>query len=245
MHTVRPYYNFKKGGYDHDKMIACKLVHTCPTCAPPRLAKRRSEIQSKAATAIENGSFVIYGVMTLPKRGNQDLEYAYGRLRTQCEKFRRSMKTIEVKYGIRESTRTFEEKYDEETFWHPHANFAWYFTGTHTPELQKAFSEEALGVWLHCAESSGIRGTSPSAQRFQLFNTLDSARRLGEYMTKHAYYPLSSPERSSNGSLKPLEPWHILELARTGNPRWVSLWWEYERVMKGTSRVQHFKNKTS
>ena len=197
---------------------------------------------AKAIHAIDVGGFSIYGVFTLPKRHANDLEFSYKVLLSQISRFRRKVKLIEERYGITDSVRTLEETYSTLTYWHPHVNFVWFIREPMEEAKTVAFMAEVLDAWLSSATTGGIRGVKSQAQSFSTFTTSSAAKILANYVSKHSYFIESAPSPASDGEYYRLQPWEILQLARTRNPYWVRVWHHYEKSMKGQRRVVYYRN---
>jgi hypothetical protein len=223
--------------------VPCKNRHSCPWCTPPALASHRTKIRAKCIHALDMGGCAVLGVFTLPKRHASDLHYSYKVLLAQVAKFRRRIRPLEIQFGVRESLRTLEETYSEDTFWHPHINFVFLFHEHKTEQEISDFTAELLRVWLEVASSSGIRGVQAVAQRFRTYQTDYSMKKLSEYVTKHSYFVDELPKPSSDGKYHRLQPWSILKLARTGDIKWIRVWNHFEGAMARKQRVVYYKAK--
>lgn len=243
---VQPMYSvrvgMRQGRFRHDSTIVCKNRQSCPYCTTPALAGHRTTILAKAIHALDVGGFSIYGVLTLPKRHSSDLEYSYKVLLAQVARFRRKMKLIEEKYGITDSVRTLEETYSTLTHWHPHVNYVWFVREPMDEQTTVAFMAEAMAAWLSTAASGGIRGVGSQAQNFSTFTTSAAAKTLASYVSKHSFFIEDAPSPASDGEHYRLQPWEILQLARTRNAYWVRVWHQYEKSMKGQRRVIYYRN---
>lgn len=232
----------QKGKFRHDSTIVCKNRQTCPWCTPPHLAAQRTTINAKAIHALDMGGFVLSSTLTLPKRNAHDLEYSYKLLLAQITRFRRLVTPIEKRFGIRESFRTLEETFSEVSFWHPHVNYCWLIDFTMAEETLLELQEALLEAWLKSASNGQVRGVQIAAQKFNTYRSDSSVKKLSRYITKHSYFPSSAPEKSARGTYLGLQPWDILNLARSGEVFWVQTWQQYERAMKRKRRVVHYKN---
>jgi hypothetical protein len=179
----------------------------------------------------------------LPKRHGKDLAYSYEVLKSQVARFRRKIKDIEIRYGITDSVRTFEETYSNVTFWHPHVNYVWFVRESMPEVTAVAFMAEVVDAWMASASSSGIRGVMQVAQKMSTFHTTDSIKHLSNYVTKHSFFDEGIPSPASDGNYYRLKPWQILQLARTGDLYWIHVWHEFEQALKGQRRVMYYRNK--
>lgn len=243
---IQPMYSVRvgkrQGKFKHDSAIACKNRQSCPWCATPPLAGHRTTIRAKGIHAIDVGGFALYGVFTLPKRHQTDLAYSYKVLKEQVARFRRKVKSIEVRYGITDSVRTFEETYSNVTHWHPHVNYVWFVREALDEETKVAFMAEILDAWLSSALDGGIRGVKEVAQKLSTFHSTDSIKYLANYVTKHSFFDEGVPSPASDGNYYRLKPWQILQLARTGEVDWINVWNDFELAMKGQRRVVYYRN---
>ena len=180
------------------------------------------------------------GVLTIPKRNAHDLNYCYMQLLCLVPKFRRRVKLLESKYGISGSLRTLEETYSEDTYWHPHINYIWFFDSLLTESEEKSFVDEMKSIWIDVASKSGIRGVQPGAQEFRPWIGEKAAKKLAEYSTQLSYFTDNLPEPKADGKFRGLQPWDILSLARTGNLKWIKVWNEYELAMVKKHRVVYY-----
>jgi len=244
---IQPLYSVRvgkrQGKFQHDSAIACKNRQSCPWCTTPKLAADRTTIRAKGIHAIDLGGFALYGVFTLPKRHAKDLAYSYKVLKEQVSRFRRKVKDIEVRYGITDSVRTYEETYSDVTYWHPHVNYVWFIREPMQDDVALAFQDEVLTAWLSSAADGGIRGVKLVAQKFNTFRTTDSIKTLSDYVTKHSFFDEGIPSPASDGNYYRLKPWQILNLARTGDVYWIGVWHQFEKAMKGQRRVYYYRNK--
>lgn len=243
---IQPLYSvrvgMRQGQFKHDSAIACKNRQSCPWCSTPPMAGHRTTIRAKGIHAIDVGGFAIYGVFTLPKRPGQDLAYRYKILKAQVARFRRKLKDIEVRYGVTDSVRTFEETYSTVTFWHPHVNYVWFVRESMPEDKAVAFMTEIVDAWMSSASSGGIRGVMQVAQKMSTFHTTDSIKHLSNYVTKHSFFDAGVPSPASDGNYYRLKPWEILQLARTGDVAWIQVWHEFEQALKGQRRVYYYRN---
>lgn len=206
------------------------------------MAEHRTKINAKSIHALDMGGFVLGATFTLPKRGSRDLDYSYRMLIAQIARFRRIARAIEERFGIQESFRTLEETYSEVSFWHPHVNYCWLIDFPMSEELLLELQESLLGAWLKSASSGGIRGVQVAAQKFNAYRSDASVKKLSRYITKHSYFPSAQPTKSTNGKYEGLEPWDILNLARTGDSHWITVWREFEKATKRKRRVLYYRN---
>jgi hypothetical protein len=227
-------------GADPLSTVCCKNRHSCPWCTPPALAEHRTTIHELAFIAERRGGQAIMGVLTIPKRNAHDLKYCYKQLLSLVPKFRRKVKSLEAKYGISGSLRTLEETYSEDTYWHPHVNYIWFFDSLLTVYEEKAFVDEMKSIWIDVASNSGIRGVQPGAQRFKPWIGQKAAKKLAEYSTKLSYFTDHLPKPKGDGKFRQLQPWQILSLARTGDPQWIKIWNDYELAMVKKHRVVYY-----
>lgn len=243
---IQPLYSvrvgIRQGKFKHDSAIACKNRQSCPWCATPPLAGQRTTIRAKGIHSIDMGGFAIYGVFTLPKRHSNDLKYSYAVLKAQVARFRRKAKAIEVRYGISDSVRTFEETYSTVTYWHPHVNYVWFVKEPMQEDKAVAFMAEIVDAWMLSALAGGIRGVMQVAQKLSTFRTTESIKTLSNYVTKHSYFDSKAPSPASDGEYYRLKPWEILHLARTGDLFWIHVWHEFEQTLKGQRRVIYYRN---
>jgi hypothetical protein len=180
------------------------------------------------------------GVLTIPKRNAHDLKYCYKQLLSLVPKFRRRVKLLESKYGISGSLRTLEETYSEDTYWHPHINYIWFFDSLLTESEEKSFVDEMKSIWIDVASKSGIRGVHSGAQEFRPWIGEKAAKKLAEYSTQLSYFTDNLPERKVDGKFHGLQPWDILSLARTGDQKWIKVWNDYELAMAKKQRVVYY-----
>lgn len=230
------------GRYRHESTIVCKNRQTCPWCTPPNLAEQRTKINAKAVHAIDMGGFVLGATFTLPKRNSRDLKYSYFVLLSQIARFRRLSAPIEKQFGIRESFRTLEETYSETNFWHPHVNYCWLIDFPMAMDAVLQLQESLLEAWLKSASNGGIRGVQIVAQKFNTYRSDTSVKKLSRYITKHSFFPSSTPEVAATGKYEGLQPWDVLNLARSGDDFWIKTWRSYEQAAKGKRRVVFYDN---
>lgn len=234
---------YKLGGrYRHDSAIPCKICNSCPWCSIPRLAAHRTQINAMAVHALDLGGFVLKATFTLPKRNAKDLNYSYEVLMAQIARFRRKVRPLEFEFNITRSVRTLEETYSDKTFWHPHVNWLWFIHEPMNKDSLAELEEKLLNAWLESASLGGIRGLQIAAQRFNAYYTDEAVRFQARYVTKQSYYPEQVPNKQLDGYYHGLQPWHILELARTGELKWIVVFRQYEKAMKRRRRVVFYKN---
>ncbi len=227
-------------GADPLSTVSCKNRHSCPWCTPPALAAHRTKIHELGFHAERRGGQAIMGVLTIPKRNAHDLKYCHKQLLSLVPKFRRRVKLLESKYGISGSLRTLEETYSEDTYWHPHINYIWFFDSLLTESEEKSFVDEMKSIWIDVASKSGIRGVQPGALHFKPWIGEKAAKKLAEYSTKHSYFTDELPEPNADGKFRQLQPWQILGLAITGDLKWIKVWNDYELAMVKKRRVVYY-----
>lgn len=233
-----------KGRFRHDSAIACKNRNSCPWCTCPNLASQRTKLNAKAIHCLDMGGFVVGATLTLPKRNSSDLKYSYSVLLAQIGRFRRKARLIEKRFGVQESARTLEETYSESSFWHPHVNFCWFVARGMDEESATEMREQLLSAWISAATQGGIRGVQIAAQRFNTYRTDSSVKKLSRYITKHSYFPSKVSVPLDSRGYQGLQPWNILNLARTGETRWIAVWHDYEKALKGKRRVVFYNNRS-
>lgn len=121
-------------------------------------------------------------------------------------------------------------------------NYCWLIDFTMAEETLLELQEALLEAWLKSASNGQVRGVQIAAQKFNTYRSDSSVKKLSRYITKHSYFPSSAPEKSARGTYLGLQPWDILNLARSGEVFWVQTWQQYERAMKRKRRVVHYKN---
>lgn len=238
LNSVRVYKS--NGRFRHDATIACKTTNSCPWCSPPKLAAHRTKINAMAIHAIDMGGFILKGTLTLPKRNSEDLGYSYSVLMSQIARFRRKVRQIEQEYNITASVRTLEETYSEVTFWHPHVNWIWFIHEQMSLEALVSLEQRLLDAWLSAAELGNIRGVQIAAQRFNSFYTDAQVKKQAEYVTNHSFFPDKMPTKSPDGLYHKLKPWDILQLARTGETKWISVFRQFEKGVKSKQKVVYY-----
>lgn len=233
---------FKNGRFDHDKQIACKNRQSCPWCTPPNLAAQRTKIRAKGIHSIDMGGFALKADLTLPKRTAFDLAYSYKILREQMARYRRKVRQVEIRWGIPESARMTEETYSQSSGWHPHVSWVWYLHEKLSEDSLNVLKSQLLQAWLDSADDGQIRGVQVVAQEFNSYYTDAAVKKLSEYVSKHSFYIESIPKPSSSGTFEKLQPWEILNLARTGDVSWIKVWHKFEKAMKGHRRIIYYTN---
>lgn len=228
-----------RGKYRHDATVACKNRNSCPWCSTRSMAEQRTKIYAKCIHALDVDGMCLSAVLTLPNRNGHDLKYAYKVLIEQTSRFRRIARRFEPEFGVVGSVRVFEETFGERRGWHPHANYIWFTTRLLTTDEQSKFEAQIKSAWLMAANQGGIRGTSESAQWMGCQSTDKEVKTTARYVTKHSYYVKARPLRDLQGKFERLEPWQVLELARSGDMKWIQVWKGYEIGVKGRRRVAY------
>jgi hypothetical protein len=189
---------------------------------------------------MDEGGSVMYSVFTL-RRTKAPLTMSYEALQHHCERFRRKMRVIEKRFGTNQSWRVFEEVFHPERGWHPHLNMFWLLPHGMTNSQVNEFKGLAVKAWLSAADPSHGH-VSAKAQSGEHVTTSKRFKTLSNYVFKHAFYTPENRLSEAQSWEKSLNPWDVLDYARTGNPMWIRVWQEYERAMKGRHRVTHFIN---
>lgn len=228
-----------KGRYRHDARVACKNRNSCPWCSTRHMAEQRTKISAMCIHALDIGGMCASAVFTLPNRHGHDLKYAYKVLSEQAARFRRLARKIESKYGVNGSVRIYEETYSEVRGWHPHINYVWFITCVLTSNELFQFENDLRNAWIRAAQNGGIQGTSKAGQWVGFQSTDIQVKKTARYVTKHSYYLKPKPILGPNGKYSGIEPWQVLELARSGDMKWISIWRGYERGVKGLHRTKY------
>lgn len=228
-----------QGRFRHDATVACKNRNSCPWCSTRFMADHRTKINAKGIHALDLGGMCASAVFTLPNRHGHDLKYAYKVLSEQAARFRRFLRVIEGKYGVQGSVRVYEETYGELRGWHPHINYVWFLTLILSSEECLQFANDVRTAWVKAAQNGGIRGTSQSGQWVGFQTTDSQVKQTAQYVTKHSYYVKSKPKLGQNGKYAGIEPWQVLDLARSGDMEWIAVWQGYERGVKGLHRTKY------
>jgi hypothetical protein len=203
------------------------------------MAEHRTTIHAKGIHALDIGGMCASAVFTLPNRHGHDLKYAYRVLSEQAARFRRIVRIVEAKYGVHGSVRVYEETYGELRGWHPHVNIVWFMTRTLNPDECTQFASDVRSAWSKAALNGGIRGTSLSGQWVGFQQSDSEVKYTARYVTKHSYYLKPKPTSGQNGKYAGIEPWQVLELARTGDVKWIQIWQGYEMGVKGLHRTTY------
>jgi hypothetical protein len=205
------------------------------------MAINRKLILDSGYEHLKQGGAVLWVTLTQPVRSQQNLSYRYKQLLAAAVRFRRMIKPIETKKGITHSVRVLEEAFSEMKGWNPHFHLAWFLPAGLSDADAKEFEQQVQNAWIKACQQVGIRGVMPSGQYFEVIQSPKRFKQITVYMTSHGYYPEKPPSPTSRGLMKGLSAFQVLELARTGETRWVKVWQEFELAAKGKHRVVFYK----
>ena len=223
---------------------SCDNAHICPVCTTRRMANARSELLMKMTHNLDGGGSFIYGVFTLPLRNGHDLDYRYRLLNEVKKRFRRYLRPLELRNGIRYSSRYLDEAWGEKHGWNPHFNWVFFLPEQVGEPQAKEFMDEVKKLWIKAAAKGGLRGVSPLSQNLEWVTNQVRAVQLAKYITHHSYYPITLRlgELKRDGKWKGLLPFEVLEVGLKVDDRLKTAWIEFEKASKGLHRVHHYSN---
>jgi hypothetical protein len=214
-------------------VMRCGAVGSCPVCAPVVRARRAADIDAAVEAWRALGNEVWFVTMTVPHGRRDPLGQVLDGLRSMWREAWQGSQGQKLKkaIGLDGFVRAFEVTYGK-SGWHPHIHALLFTRG-------REFSpQRVINRWRSRFVAAGL------GERWQAGVSVDVRKvtdaNVGAYLGKVRQEWGAGVElaRADLKRGKGLTPQQLLELASTGEARWVTLWREWESFTKGLRWIE-------
>ena len=240
-------------------VATCKSVWSCPVCSARINARRRRELALLFEKALETGSMA-FGAYTLRHSRSDSLSDLQSAL-SDCwrrvsmdpklKRLRKDLGWIGVVKGV-------EHTFTEKNGWHPHLHPVHVFDRVLSAEEIEKYFQVEFSIWKRAAEKAGLRAPMEKAQNLHLVEISKSktVMNLAEYISKGnlmarspesvAWELTGTTTKTYTRVSESITPFEILEkislaINAKEKSKWLSIWYEYERVTKGRCALTYSK----
>ncbi len=224
------------GGTTHVRSVMrCGSVWSCPWCAPVVRSQKAEEITAAVESWLAKGGRVWFVTGTIPHTATDSLDVLLNRLQemwTRAYGAGSGGQGVRRRNGVVGSVRSIEVTRGDNG-WHPHIHALVFVepgvpfsVADWTARWRAQFSREGFDY---------VPGVSMDVRQVRTPDTAEGATAIGQYVAAveggwGAGLEIARADLKGRGGLRADQ---ILELASTGEKRWVWRWREYEQATKG------------
>lgn len=235
-------------GSSFQNVQLCASSWICPFCIKRLSEARKKEIQVASDIHFLKGGCMFFVTMTFRHSRQNNLsdfldpEYTGSGLLYSFSLFRRHRKTARVmkKNGLIGFVRGLEITWSDSNGWHPHLHILYFFQATN--KNLKSELLDLFDVWKTSCRAAGL-GSPTKKHGLDVRLSFGAAEYLSKFDKKQNWTTGDelTKQVQKTGRSGSLGPFEILELAASGDPKFVNLWIEFARSTEGKNYIRWSK----